>query len=157
MKFTLNNDHQASRLMNTLLSGLMVFILLFLVTDLIVKTYHYGFTTDAIATMLYGNEEEFIEPLPFASLLEGVHADIFFAMMTLLTLGAVYGRTGRSKRLRIILVNLMMLTALTAMIAPVLAYVHSAFWITVWIITAVSWHAIAMLVALIALWRLRFP
>jgi phosphoglycerol transferase MdoB-like AlkP superfamily enzyme len=157
MKFTLNNDHQASRLMNTLLSGLLLFALLFLTADLIVKAQHYGLTPDKIMTTLYGNEEVFIDPIPFASLLETVHADIFFAMMTLLTLGAVYGRVGRSKSVRIILINLMMLSALVALAAPLLAYFVSPFWVDIWYVTFITWHVTALLITLIALWRLRYP
>jgi hypothetical protein len=157
MKFTLNNDHQSNPLMNTLLSGLLVFTLIFLTADIMVKAQHYGSTPIAIQTTLYGDEESFIEPIAFASLLEGIHADIFFAMMTLLTLGAVYGRVGRSKKLRIVLINLMMITALFSMIAPLMAHFVSPVWVTPWMISFVLWHATALAVTLVSLWRLRFP
>ena len=157
MKFTLNNDHQANRLMNTLLSGLLLFTLLFLTADLIAKALHFGLTPEAVKTALFGDEEAFIDPLPFASLLESVHADIFFTMMTLLTLGAIYGRVGRSKRWRLILINVMMLSALVALAAPLLAYYVAAFWADVWYAAFILWHLTALLVTLIALWRLRFP
>ncbi|MEA1920195.1 MAG: hypothetical protein U9N52_10170 [Campylobacterota bacterium] len=153
----MNNDHQANRLMNTLLTGLLLFILLFLSADLLLKAQHYGYTLSQVESTLYGNEELFIDPLPLLSLLQGIHADIFFAMMILLSIGAVYGRVGRSKRLRIILINLTMFSALIALLAPFLAlYLHKV-WIFFWIFSSLLWHVLAIAISFVSLWRLRFP
>ena len=107
MKFTLNNDHQNNRYMNILLSGILIFTLFFLVSNVIVKKEFYGETPSEVVITIFGNEDVFIEPIPFSTLLEGVHADIFFTMMSLLTLGVIYGRVGRKKFLKILLINIM--------------------------------------------------
>lgn len=157
MKFTLNNDHQSNRMMNTLLSGLLLFCLLFLTADIILKAEHFGTTFAEISLALYGDEASFIDPMPFSTLLEGLHADIFFTMMTLLTLGAIYGRVGRSKKLRLILINIMMLSALLSLLAPLGAFFISSAWIMVWMAMFLIWHVIAIFVSIISLWRLHFP
>ncbi len=157
MKFTLNNDHQKNRSMNLLLSGLLVFVIFFLASDMIVKKEHYGYTYAQIKMSIFGDEEEFIEPLPFSSLLEGVHADIFFTMMTLLTLGAIYGRVGRSKKLSVFLINIMMLSAFFSVVSPFLVYFYSSELITLWISTFIVWHLTALFISFISLWRLKFP
>ncbi len=157
MKFTLNNDYHKSRLMNSLLSGLLLFSLFFLSADLVLKSDHYGYTPEQISTMVYGDADEFIEPIPFISLLEGLHADIFFAMMSLLTLGAIYGRVGRSKTLRIVLINIMMFSALVSLAAPLMVYFISGKWIVVWMASFIIWHASAFFIAIISFFRLKFP
>jgi len=157
VRFTLNNDLQSNRLLNTLLTGLMLFILLFLGFDLLTKSEQIGLSYDAMHTTLFGNEEAFIDPLPFSSLLEIVHTDTFFAMMLLLTLGAVYGRVGRAKKTKVILVNITMTSALLSIIAPLAAYYLTALFLWLWLIALFTWHGGALLMALISLWRLYRP
>ncbi len=157
MKFTLSNDHQKDRVMNTLLTGLMIFILLFLGFDLLFRSEQTGLTYTTMYTTLFGDEEAFLDPLPFSSLLEMLHADTFFAMMLLLTLGAVYGRVARSKIARVILINITMLSALLSIITPLLAYYYSPLFIWLWLITLFTWHTGAVAMSLISLWRLHRP
>lgn len=157
MKFTLNNDHQKDRVMNTLLTGLMIFILLFLGFDLLFKSEQIGLSYETMYTTLFGDEEAFIDPLPFTSLLETIHADTFFAMMSLLTLGAVYGRVARSKRARVLLINITMLCALFSITTPLVAYYYSPQFIWFWLISLAIWHLGAMSMSIISLWRLHRP
>lgn len=157
MKFTLNNDHQRDRLMNSLLTGLMLFILLFLGFDLLFKSEQIGLSYVTMSTTLFGDEEAFLDPLPFTSLLEIIHADTFFAMMLLLTLGAVYGRVGHAKRVRVILINITMLNALMSITTPLLAYYYSPLFIWFWLFSLLVWHAGAIAMSLISLWRLQRP
>jgi hypothetical protein len=157
MKFTLNNDHHANRLMNHLLSGLSLFILIYLFADIFYKEHLHGLSYAQMHQTLYGNEELFIEPMPMITLLEALHADTFFAMMVLLTLGAVYGRVGRSYWLRIVLTHMTMFSALLSLAAPLISIFlfEAAIW--VWWASFFIWHMGAMLMAFTVLWRLRFP
>ncbi|MGB6020221.1 MAG: hypothetical protein WBF77_11575, partial [Sulfurimonadaceae bacterium] len=92
MKFTLVKDVKNDTLMRPLLGGLLLFILLFVSADILLRSDHIGLTPSALAQTLFGNEEEYIEPVTEHFLLEMIHSDIFFIMMTLLTLSAVYAR-----------------------------------------------------------------
>jgi len=72
--------------MRPLLGGLLLFILLFLTADIMLKDDHIGLTPTHLTQTLFGNEEEYIEPVTEHFLLELIHSDIFFIMMTLLNL-----------------------------------------------------------------------
>lgn len=147
MKFTLNNDLHTKRLIRALVGGLLVFILLFLAFDLLFKSTQYGTDYYAVHTALFGNEEEFIDPLSFSSLLEALHADTFFAMMTLLTVVAVYGRVVESRWRRVVLINIAMISALAAILSPLMAYYLSELFIWTWLASVCAWHLCAAIMA----------
>jgi hypothetical protein len=96
--------------MSLILKGFLVFILLFLVSDIIVMNSSFGISPQSLSTTLFGNEEEFIDPINESSFLEFWHTQIFFIMMILLTLNAIFTRV--AKRSRIILTNLLMISSI---------------------------------------------
>lgn len=153
MKFTLNNDLHTKRLIRALVGGLLVFILLFLGFDLLFKGMHYGADYGSVHTVIFGNEDEFIDPISFAALLEGIHADTFFAMMTLLTVVAVYARVVESRLRRVVLINITMISALCAVVAPLMAYYLSELFIWLWLVSVAAWHLCAAIMSLEALLR----
>ena len=157
MRFTLVKDLRSDVLMRPLLSGLLLFIILFLTGDILLKREFIGLDMTAVSTTLYGNEEEFIEPLSPFTLLEHLHADIFFIMMTLLTLGAVYARVCPRKRLATVFIHLVMLAALGAVVFLALAYFKGAAFILPWLASFWLWHALALFMAAAALMRLHLP
>lgn len=155
MKFTLNNDLKTNRLMRTMISGLLLFILMFLVFDIIYKAGQYGSSYAAVHALLYGNEEEFIDPITMTGLLEGVHADTFFAMMTLLCVCTVFSRVSDAHLRKIVLVNVTMLSALLAVLSPLLAFYFSELFIWVWFASLLLWHLCAALMSVESLWKVQ--
>ncbi len=143
--------------MRPLLGGLLLFILLFLSADIVLKNDHIGLTPTHLAQTLFGNEEEYVEPATEHFLLELMHSDIFFIMMTLLTLSAVYARLCQNKKLRLININITMTAALLSIIFLPLAYYLSAYFILPFIISFYTWHLMALMMTLVSLYYLFIP
>ncbi|MEE8588420.1 MAG: hypothetical protein V3S80_03620 [Sulfurimonadaceae bacterium] len=157
MKFTLIKDVKHDALMRPLLAGLLLFILLFLLSDIALRNDHIGLTASTLSQTLYGNEEAFIEPVTEHFLLELIHSDIFFIMMTLLTLSAVYARLCQNRRLHLININLTMVSALLSIILLPMAYYLSELFIMPWIVSFYTWHFLAIMMTLASLFYLFVP
>jgi hypothetical protein len=164
MKFTLNNDLRHNLLMRRLIAGLVFFILLFLTLDLVYKAYHIGLMPSEVSSYLFGHEESFVDPVDFTALLESVHADIFFIMMVLLTLGAVFGRLFGSRRHAPLLIHITMSAAFIAMIAPLAAYgiapyerSIALFVVPFWIAALYIWHFGAIFMSVVSLFKVIRP
>ena len=143
--------------MRPILGGLLLFILLFLTADVVLKNDHIGLTPTALTQTLFGDEEEYIEPVTEHFLLELIHSDIFFMMMTLLTLSAVYARLCQNKSMRIVNINATMISALLTVLFLPLAYYLSAHFVLPYIITFYSWHILALFMAIASLYYLYIP
>lgn len=154
MKFTLIKELKSDALMRPLLTGLLLFMLLFLVSDLLSKNLEIGLTLDAATATLFGNEEEFIDPLSTKALLEILHADLFFMMMLLLTLSAVYGRVGPGTRFSHTLLHSVNLFALASvLLLPLIVYTALPL-LTLWLVAVWGWHLLAFGISLQSLYRL---
>ena len=143
--------------MRPLLGGLLVFILLFLTADIALKNDQIGLTPTQLSQTLFGNEEEYVTPITEHFLLELMHADIFFMMMTLLTLSAVYARLCQNERIRNFNIHTTMITALLSILFLALAYYLSELFIFPFIISFYSWHFLALIMALASLYYLFVP
>ena len=143
--------------MRPLLGGLLLFLILFLSADVLLKNDHIGLTPSHLSQTLFGNEEEYIEPITEHFLLELMHSDIFFMMMTLLTLSAVYARLCQNSTIRIVNINAVMISALLTVLLLPLAYYVSALFILPYIIAFYSWHILALFMAIASLYYLFIP
>jgi len=157
VKFTLVKDLKGDTLIRPLLGGLLAFILLFLSSDILLKSDHIGLNPTALEQTLFGNEEEYIEPVTEHFLLELMHSDIFFMMMTLLTLSAVYARLCQNQSIRNFNIHTTMITALLTIIFLPLAYYLSKAFILPYIISFYAWHILAIFMAIASLYYLFIP
>ena len=105
MRFTLIKDIKRDNSMKPILNGLLLFTLLYLVSDIFVTYHSFGLFAEQLRTTLFGNEEEFIDPMSQALFLEYIHTQIFFMMMLLLTLSAVFARLCSKKRYMLLFIN----------------------------------------------------
>ncbi|MCX6051013.1 MAG: hypothetical protein NTZ60_00715 [Campylobacterales bacterium] len=156
MKFTIIKDLNQDSMMKPILSGLLFFTLLYLLSDFIVKYSNFGIFPHAIHATLFGNEEQFIDPINKASFLEFWHVEIFFIMMILFTLSTVYIRLSKASKSAIVIVNLMMMSAITSLISLPLAYFLSSDFINIYVATFFIWHILALISTLYSLKRLRY-
>ena len=156
MRFTLIKDLKQDKSMNPIMSGLLVFTLLYLLTDIFVKQNVFGLSRIAIKLTLYGDEEQFIEPLNQASFLEFIHTEIFFMMMLLLTLSAVFARLSAKKTYSLWIINSTLLSAIVSLITLSLSYFLSALYIDLYVFTYFLWHLLAFYMATYSLWNLNF-
>jgi hypothetical protein len=142
--------------MKPVLGGLLFFILLYLVADLFVKQSSFGLTPDAVHATLFGDEEQFLDPLSKASFLEFWHMEIFFCMMTLFTLSAVYIRMSEGSKKALLLVNLLFISALVALFSLFGAYFLFGGFVALYAFSFLLWHILALFCSLYSLKRLYF-
>lgn len=138
--------------MSIILKGFLFFILLYIVSDVFVMKSGFGISTETVNSTLFGNEEAYIDPINEASFLEFWHTQIFFIMMILLTLSAVFIRV--AKKSRNILTNALMISALASLVSLPLAYYVSGFFVHVYIATYFLWHIMAVYMILYSFWKL---
>ena len=138
--------------MSLTLKGFLVFILLFLISDILVMQSSFGISLESINTSLFGNEDEYIDPMTKASFLEFWHTQIFLIMMILLTLNAIFIRLANKSRL--IMTNLLMISAISSLISLPLAFYLSSFFVNIYLITYFIWHLLAIYMIFYSLWKL---
>lgn len=149
-------DLKSDSAMRPILSGLLLFILLYLIADFFVKNSSIGLFSDALTLSLLGNADEFLDPISEAYFLELLHAETFFLMMILLTLSTVYIRLYSKAKLSLLLLNITMATAITSLIALGLSFYLSISFINVYVISFFIWHTGAIVMSLLSYWRLYF-
>ncbi len=156
MRFTLIKDLKQDSMMKPILSGLLIFTLLYLISDIFVKSYSFGIFEETIKATMFGNEEEFLDPLTTSAFLEFWHMEIFFIMMTVLTLSAVYIRFSGAKGFNIIIVNAVMISALISLVALVLSFFLNAAFIQLYVASFFIWHICAIYMSLYSLTKLYY-
>ena len=154
MRFTLIKDIKKDRAMRPILATLLAFMFLYLLADIFVKEAGFGLFYVELSSTLFGNEEEFLEPITRASFLEFIHAEIFFIMMLLLTLSAVFVRLSNKSNTTLLVLNLVTLSALSSLIFLALSYFYLAFFLYLYIYTFFIWHLGACYMVLYSLWKL---
>lgn len=156
MRFTLIKDLKKDKSMNPILKGLLVFIVLYLIVDVFLKEQTMGLSSKDILHTLFGNVDEYVDPMSEALFLEFIHMEIFFEMMMLLTLNAVFTRLMYLKPLSLFVSNITLITAILSLITIALTYFYAQVFVFVYVISFFIWHIGAFYMALSSLWRLQF-
>ena len=154
MRFTLIKDLSKDTSMRPILTGLLIFTLIYILTDFIVKYFNFGVFPQAISLSLFGDEEQFIDPLSQASFLEFWHMEIFFMMMLLLTLSAVFIRLAKNNNSKLLILNILMASAILSLITLFLAYYVSSIFVVGYSILYILWHLTAIYMIIYSLWKL---
>ncbi len=134
--------------MKPLLNGLLLFILLYLVFDMFVQSHTMGLSIQSIQTTLFGNADEFLDPMNKSVFLEFIHMQIFFLMMLVLTLSAVFVRLLHHKTNTLLTMNILMVSALLTPISLTLAYFYSPEFVTIYLVVFFAWHITAFWISL---------
>ncbi|HIC11885.1 MAG TPA: hypothetical protein EYO75_00630 [Sulfurimonas sp.] len=156
MRFTLIKDLKQDITMKPLLNGLLIFMLMYLIADIFVIDTTLGLLVEDIKMTLFGNIDEYIDPIDKSVFLEYIHGEIFFMMMILLTLSTVYARLCSIKNYSIIIINILMLSALLALISLAISYFYAPSFLSVYVLSYFIWHITAFIMALHSLWNLNF-
>jgi len=143
-------------MMKPILSGLLFFTLLYLVSDIFVKNSGFGVFPSAVKLTMFGNEQEFLDPISKASFLEFWHVEIFFIMMIIFTLSAVYIRLSKASKSAIVVVNLMMISAIASLISLPISYFFNPIFINMYVTTFFIWHILALFSSVYSLKRLHY-
>ncbi|WP_246032248.1 hypothetical protein [Sulfurimonas crateris] len=152
MKFTVIKNLQKDSAMSLILRGFLLFILLYLISDIFVMKSNFGISPETLNATLFGDEEAYIDPMNEASFLEFWHTQIFFIMMILLTLSSIFIRV--AKKSRAILTNTLMISAILSLISLPLAFYLSSFFVNIYLVTYFLWHLVALYMIVYSFWKL---
>ena len=142
--------------MQPIMSGLLIFTLFYLLVDILVKKSNFGILPSTIQRTLFGNEEQFIEPLSQVSFLEMIHSEIFFIMMILLTVSAIFVRVSQNHTLRLWIINVTLFSALLSIITLSFTFYLNPLFLNLYVVTFYLWHIFAFFMAFYSIWKLSF-
>ncbi len=154
MKFLATKELKDNPFLKNLLAGLLVLITLFLLLDLLLHHVQIGLSFDSAITTLLGNEEEFIEPLLFDSLLIMIHTNLFFSMLLLLILSAIWIRVSKQPKDFKIFLHALFLLAIFAPIFLLFGYFFGELGVKIWVVMFISWHFLAFFMSVQTMIRL---
>ena len=140
--------------MSNILKGLLLAILLYLISDFLVKYFTIGLSLNALNLSLFGNEEEFVDAMSQSVLLEFWHTEIFFIMMILLTLSAIYIRVVSQVKNYKLTLNTVMISALLSLVSLPLSFYISSDFLYIYVASYFVWHLGAIKMSLRSLWYL---
>lgn len=152
MKFLVTKELHHNRLLRLLVLLFVGVVALFLFLDMVLHHYQIGLTLTHASASLLGNEEAFVEPILFDTLLERVHSSIFTSMLTLTLLSIIYIRIGDIKKSR--LIHIGFVSAIVTPLSLILAYFYGMVFIVVWIALFLLWHLVALYFCFFIVWRL---
>ena len=152
MRFLVTKELQDNTPLKQLVGILVGVLILFLLLDVILHHYQIGFTLTQAKETILGNMEVFIEPMLFDMLLERIHIDTLTALITLMLLALIYIRVSSTPNRWLLHIGF------TSAVVTQLTLLGS-FWlgemaIILWIVCFMLWHFIAILFAIVTLWRL---
>ena len=156
MKFLVTKDLAHSTLLSYLMGSVVFAILLYLALDTVLHTYIIGLDMHSVSVTLFGDAENFVEPILIDSLLLQVHIDLFMTLFALLILSSIFIRLYSDKVMTKWIVHLLFIIGMLAPAALILAYLVSALFTAVWLIGFILWHVLAFIVALMILKKLWF-
>jgi len=124
---------------------------LFIVSHTVLEALRYGVTPQQITAAVTGDEESFIDPLPFEELLLQVHMNLFFIFLLLGIVGAAYIRLHADRRSTPALILSIGASALLAQIIILLIPIAEIFAAAAWLALTLMWHLAALAAALLSL------
>jgi hypothetical protein len=156
MKFLVTKDLAHSTLLSYLMGSVVFAILLYLGFDMVLHAYVIGLDMQSASVTLFGDVENFVEPVLIDSLLLQVHIDLFMTLFALLILSSIFIRLYSDKVMTKWIIHLLFSLGMLAPIALLFAYFVSASLTAIWLVSFVLWHILASIVAVIILKKLLF-
>lgn len=154
MKFLLVKDLKSDRHFKPIITGLLLFTLLYLTADIFVKYNSLGVTPTKLTATLFGNEEEYLDPMQTSVFLENWHMEIFFMMMILLSLGAVFVRVCGMAKKNIVITNVTLISAFASLIFLMGAFFYLDWLIFLYLVSFYLWHLGSFFMVTFSLWKL---
>ncbi len=144
MKFLISKNLNSNVTFSLLLKFYTFMIFLYLAGDLFYLVHLFGLDPQSILVTLKGNEEEFIEPLSFISILEFIHVSLFLGILTLFTTMAIILRVNLSLRHAGLIIILSMMSLLISNLSLLALHFTSYIFVYPFYITTLLWHGIGM-------------
>jgi len=156
MKFLLTKELGHTKLLTTLMAAVVFFILLYLGFDVGLHAYVIGTDVHSVALTLFGDVENFVEPILLDALLLQVHTDLFMSLFSLLILTSIVIRLHGSRPIMRWAVHLVFVLGMLSVVLLLAAYFAGAWLIPVWIAVFVAWHVLAFALGVSVLKTLMF-
>lgn len=154
MKFLVTKDLAHSTLLSYLMGSVVFVILMYLGFDMVLHAYVIGLDLHSVSVTLFGDVENFVEPILIDSLLLQVHIDLFMTLFALLILSSIFIRLYSDKVMTKWIVHLLLSMGILAPVALILAYFVSTLFSVIWLMCFVLWHLLAAIVAIMILKKL---
>ena len=156
MKFLVNKDLEHSSLLSNLMAGVVFALFFFFLLDIVLHAYVLGLDVPTLSTTLFGNPDEFIEPILLDTLLLQVHIDLFMALLSIMIVASIYIRLHNKKMRTKWMVHALFILGLFAPIFLMVAYFTNVGFAYVWLVTFIAGHLLAMWMSLLILKRVFF-
>lgn len=156
MKFLVTKDLAHSTLLSYLMGSVVFAILLYLGLDTVLHAYVIGLDMHSVSVTLFGDVENYVEPVLIDSLLLQVHIDLFMTLFAILILSSIYIRLYSDKVMTKWVVHILFIMGMLAPMTLLLAYFVSVSFTAMWLISFMLWHVLASIVALMILKKLLF-
>ena len=151
MQFTLIKNIRKNSSFRWMLVGLLSAEILFLPLHLLLNGLKIGWYPAQIIDTIVGNEEAFIDPLPFEELLLQAHTNLFYSVILLTLVLAIYIRTLASPAKVLPIMAILYASALFAQVALILVPWFGYVAAICWLISMWSWHLLSAWISILSL------
>jgi len=147
-----SKELEKNPLLKTLILFLVSTLLLYLGFDMLLHHQQIGLTLSTATDTIMGNEEAFLDPILFDTLLERTHGNILSSLITLMLLALILIRLDAKQK-----PYLIHLSFLAAILSHIFLLITAtvALAIPAWIILFILWHLCALLMGFIIIWKLQ--
>ena len=156
MKFLISKELAHKSLMTRLMLGVSVVLFFYLGLDVILHGYIIGSDLETILNTLYGNVEEFIEPILLDSLLLQVHIDLFMSLFCLMIIASIYIRLFSEQRATKWMVHTLFILGVISPLFLMVAYFTSILFVYMWLMVFILGHFLGMGMSLAIIKKLLF-
>jgi len=151
MKFIVTKELKNNKQLKYLILFLLFGMGLFLIFDVANHAFLIGSNPSEITSTLLGNKEEFIEPILIQTLLQIIHADIFFSLIILILLSLIYLRISEKNS---ILIHVVFISSLLSHISLLTIYWLGINFVLIWLTLFMLWHVLAVTLIAVSVWNL---
>ena len=156
MKFLVTKDLGHSKLLAYLIGAVVFSIGLYLILDIVLHYYVIGSDLASIKSTLFGNLDNFEEPILIDSLLLQVHIDLFMTIFALLILSSIYIRLYDKTSLMKWVLHSLFILGFLAPLFLLLSYFYLEIFVYLWIVSFLLWHIIGFVISILIFKRLKF-
>lgn len=154
MKFLIVKNIHEDPNFKPILFGLLIFIFFYLLIDLFVKQEGFGITPVDVFSTLFGNEDEYLDPIDKSVFLEFWHMEIFLTMLLLFTLNSIFIRLSLASKLALYLSHTMMISAFSALVSLAISFFFLADFVYLYSMSFMLWHILALYATAYSLFKL---
>ena len=156
MKFLISKELSQTTLMRKLMIAVCVALFFYLGLDVLLHAYVFGFELSDISSTLYGNAEEFIEPILLDTLLLQVHIDLFMSLLSMMIIASIYIRLYSEDGFTKIVVHALFILGLIAPLLLIVSYFTAMACVYAWLGSFMLGHLLGMGMSLRIVGKLLF-